>query len=324
MLYNSIENQLIQAVMIDFSQFKSILSLTTYFNTNEKCKQAIAESRWADGDVICPYCGKHHCKTRTDGRYRCPNCRLNFSVTVGTIFENSPLPLIKWFVAMFLISCHKKGISSLQLATDIEVTQKTAWYMLMKIRSLYVQETAELEGEVELDEAYIGGKEQWKHESKKTEGTQGRSTKTKTPIFGLVERKGDVIVKVVEDTKGKTLSPIIRRFVKKGSRIFTDEYVGYHTLDKSEYKHEVVFHNEKKFVDGDAHTNTMEGFWGHFKRMICGTYHFCSSARLQMYVNEQVFRWNSREWDESERFTNMFKHCIGTFTYQDVLELVAA
>ena len=136
--------------MIDFSQFDSLISLTTYFNSNDVCKNAIVESRWSDGYVICPYCGGHHCMSRTDGRFRCKQCRKNFSCLVGTIFENTNLPLIKWFVAMYLISSHKKGISRHQLSRDIKVTPSTAWYMLQKIRLLYSQtEEEQFSGTIE-------------------------------------------------------------------------------------------------------------------------------------------------------------------------------
>ena len=121
--------------MIDFSHFNSIYELTNYFNSEERCRRAIFESRWNKDDVVCPFCGQHHCVSRTDGRFHCRHCKANFSVTVGTIFENTKIPLVKWFLAMYLISCHKKGISTVQLATDIHVTQKTAWYILHKVRT---------------------------------------------------------------------------------------------------------------------------------------------------------------------------------------------
>lgn len=139
--------------MIDFSQFDNLISLTAYFCTEEKCRQAIIESRWSDGDIVCPYCGGHHCKARNDHRFRCPKCGKNFSCLVGTIFENTKVSLVKWFVAMYLISSHKKGISSHQLGRDINVTQATAWHMLHKIRRLYPQTDDEVfSGEVECDE----------------------------------------------------------------------------------------------------------------------------------------------------------------------------
>lgn len=179
--------------MIDFSRFDNLFSLVQYFNTDEVCKNTIIEYRWgkADGtvEVVCPYCGSVHCVTRKDGKFRCKDCKRNFSCLVGTIFQNTNVSLTKWFMAMYLISSHKKGISSCQLARDIAVTQTTAWYMLHKVRTLFAQDDSEaLEGEVECDEVYIGGKEKWKHQSMRTPNTQGRSTKTKTPVFGMMER----------------------------------------------------------------------------------------------------------------------------------------
>ena len=186
--------------MIDFTQFDSLISMMNYFNSEKVCRQAIIENRWGIGDeqeVVCPYCGGHHCATRKDGRFRCNHCKRNFSCKVGTIFEDTNLSLQKWFIAMYLISSHKKGISSCQLARDIKVTQKTAWFMLHKVRALLAQSDEEgFSGEVECDEVYIGGREKWKHQSMRTPHTQGRSTKTKTPIFGIMERS------IIKNEKG--------------------------------------------------------------------------------------------------------------------------
>ena len=225
--------------MIDFSQFDSLIAMTMYFNNEAMCRDAIVETRWGIGeeqDIVCPYCGQHHCATRKDGKFRCNHCKRNFTCKVGTIFEDSNLSLVKWFIAMYLISSHKKGISSCQLARDIKVTQKTAWYMLHKVRSLYAQNDSEaLCGVVECDEVYIGGKEKWKHKSMRTPNTQGRSTKTKTPVFGMMERstiinaKGEeefmsyVRAMVVEKTDRATLEPIISQFIEEGSTVLTDE-----------------------------------------------------------------------------------------------------
>ena len=272
--------------MIDFKKFNSVISLTSYFTSDEKCKQAIIESRWSDGDVVCPYCGGHHCAVRKDGKFRCKHCGKNFSCLVGTIFENTKLPLIKWFLAMYFISSHKKGISSYQLATNIEVTQTTAWYMLQKVRLLYPQSDAEaFDGTVECDEVYIGGKEKWKHKSMRTPKTQGRSTKTKTPVFGMMERstfeneKGEienityVHAFVVENTNRATLQPIIQQFVADDSRVITDELSAYNGLAELGYTHAVVAHGAEEYANGDVFTNSIEGFWSHFRRMIVGCYH---------------------------------------------------
>ena len=310
--------------MINFKKFNSVISLTSYFTSDEKCKQAIIQSRWSDGDVVCPYCGGHHCVIRKDGKFRCKVCRRNFSCLVGTIFENTKLPLIKWFLAMYFISSHKKGISSYQLATNIEVTQTTAWYMLQKVRLLYPQTDAEsFEGTVECDEVYIGGKEKWKHKSMRTPRTQGRSTKTKTPVFGMMERstfeneKGEienityVHAFVVENTNRATLQPIIQQFVADGSRVITDELSAYNGLATLGYTHAVVAHGAEEYANGDVFTNSIEGFWSHFRRMIVGCYHDVSDEHLQSYIDEAVYRWNTRKMSESERFAHVFDKSIG-------------
>ena len=258
--------------MINFSKFKSLLSLTMYFRNDDICKKVLAQSRWSDGDVVCPYCGGHHCKTRKDGKYRCPNCGRNFSVLVGTIFQNTKVSLVQWFIAMYLISSHKKGISSHQLAKDINVTQATAWYMLQKIRTLFAQNNCEaFEGTIECDEVYIGGKEKWKHKSMRTPHTQGRSTKTKTPIFGMMERNSFINLDgeeesityvhafVVENTNRDTLQPIIQQFVTEGSRVITDELSAYNGLATLGYTHAVVAHGAEEYANGDVFTKSIEG-----------------------------------------------------------------
>lgn len=321
--------------MIDFGRFNSIFELTDYFDTDEKCRRAIRDSRWDKHDIVCPYCGEHHCVERKDGRYRCTHCRRNFSVTVGTIFEDTKISLRKWFIAMYLISCHKKGISSVQLATDIHVTQKTSWYILHKVRTLYKQDdSVVLSGLVECDEMYLGGRETNKHECKKTEKTQGRSTKTKTPIFGMTmvwkteevnEETGEVKEKAhtyevahkVPNTQAATLIPIIEHFVAEGSTVVTDELSAYNGLN-AKYNHVFVRHGEKEFTVGSFSTNGIEGFWGHFKRVIFGTYHFVTKRYLDRYIDEAVFRFNTKEMDESYRFSYMFEKAIITCYYSDV------
>ena len=308
--------------MIDFTKFNSIIAVINYFNNEQICKQALIEARWGN-DVVCPHCGKHHCTRRADGRFRCNQCKHNFSCLTGTIFENTKLPLQKWFVAMYLISSHKKGVSSLQISRDCEVCPKTAWFMLQKIRGLYGQDdSVSLDGEVEMDEMYLGGREINKHQDKHVEGTQGRSTKTKIPIFGMQERGGKVVAMKVEDTKGTTLMPIVSQFVEEGSTTYTDEANIYNQLGNNGYIHEFVNHSQREYVRAsDIHTNGIEGFWAHFKRVIFSTYHMVSKDYLPRYIDEQVYRWNTRKESASFRFEDMFKRAAKSFDYTDVLSL---
>ena len=168
---------------LELQHFNSLISLANHFNSDKRCRDFITEQRW-HGEVSCPFCGCKHVYTCSNGdnQFKCAECHKRFSCLVGTIFQNTKLPLQKWFMAMYLISSHKKGISSHQLARDLDTCQKTAWFILHKVRTLFTQnDSIALDGEVELDEMYLGGRETNKHDSKKTEKTQGRSTKTKLP-----------------------------------------------------------------------------------------------------------------------------------------------
>ena len=148
---------MVQSININFAKFNSLIAIAEYFSSEDICKATIAQQRWSNGEAVCPYCGSTHCHKCSDGRYICKSCQNKFSVLVGTIFENTKISLRKWFMAMYLISSHKKGISSCQLARDINVTQKTAWFMMMKWRQAMSQDTVELKGVVSMDEAYLGG-----------------------------------------------------------------------------------------------------------------------------------------------------------------------
>jgi transposase-like protein len=219
-----------------------------------------------------------------------------------------------------MITSNKKGVSSCQLARDLSITQKTAWHILHKIRSVFSQnDSSALTGTVECDEMYLGATEKNKHESKKTKGTQGRSTKTKKPIFGMIQRSGKLVAMAVENTKAETLMPLIKQFVAENTVVYTDESKSYNRLSKENYSHEFVRHNEKEFVVDDIYTNTIEGFWSHFKKMVFGTYHFVSKKHLQRYIDEEVYRWNTRLMSESARFKDVFSKSLTRCDYKAVV-----
>ena len=212
-------------------EFKSLFDLLQAFPTEESCIEHLEKHIWKDGIPISPYDPTSKVYKRGDGMYRCKNTGKNFNVRIGTMFEGSKAPLRKWFVAIYLITSHKKGISSLQLAKDISVTQKTAWFMSQRIRENFkIVMDEKLEGEVELDETFVGGKNKNRHRNKKVKNSQGRSFKDKVPVMGMLERGGNVVCKVVRDTSYKSLTGPILRAVDRSATLFSDEWVGYKTI----------------------------------------------------------------------------------------------
>ena len=266
----------------------------------DACKKHLALSRWGD-TAICPYCECDKCYT-TKERYKCSKCQKSFSVIVGTIFHDSKIPLYKWYTLIYLITCHKKGISSIQASKDIGVSQKTAWYMLHRIRNTFSENgyKTKLNKTVECDETFVGGKNKNRHWNKKVKNSQGRSFKDKTPVFGMLERGGNIRAQKVPDTKKKTLEPIIYANIKKGAKVMTDEWSAYNDLHY-DFTHKIVNHSRGQYVIGKAHTNTIEGFWSLFKRGILGIYHNVSRKHLDMYVNEFTFRYNNRKKSTEHR-----------------------
>ena len=248
-------------------------------HTEEDCRLYLEDMRW-HGEPVCPHCGsisKHHYKLTQNGEfkglYKCKDCRERFTVRIGTMFEDSNLPLKKWFYAIFLFLSHKKGISSCQLARDIHVTQKTAWFMLHRIRHNIKDDDATFDDMTQMDETYMGGKSR-SHGN----GTQGRSLKEKTPIFGMVS-DGLVYAQVVPNVQKTTLYPIIKERVRKGSTIITDELNVYNALGK-DYEHKTIPHKQHIYALNGFHTNSIEGFWSHIKRGIKGIYHLASKKHL--------------------------------------------
>lgn len=304
--------------MIDLSDFNSLFDLVQIFSSEEKCIEYLESIRWKDG-VISPFDPRSKVYKCSKG-YWCKNTNKVFNVKTRTIFENTKISLQKWFMAIWLITSHKKGISSIQLSKDIHVTQKTSWFMLQRIRNCFECENKHnLSNEVEIDETYIGGRERNKKQSSEKSGTQGRSIKTKVPVIGMIERKGKLVSHIIENAKSVTLTSAIVDKVDKTATIYTDEWKGYYTIDKL-YNHLFVKHKENEFVNGNVSTNTIEGFWGLLKRGILGIYHKISKKHLQMYIDEFVFRYNTRKISEIQRFEFLIFNMTNRITYNDLIK----
>lgn len=260
--------------------------------------------------IECPVCNKptkHH-RITTRKVYGCDYCGHQVSPTADTIFHKSPTPLKLWFHAIFLMSSTRCGISTKQIERETGVTYKTAWRMAKEIHEMLMTQTNQQLGRsngVELDETFVGGKAKNMHKSKRAKLT-GRGTADKIPVFGAVERKGEVLALTVPNTDGDTLLPYIREHILPASLIYTDEMGAYDHLAKNGYKHKRINHTEKVYVSGDVHTNTIEGFWSLVKRGISGVYHAVSKKYLQDYVNEYTFRYNHRK-DEKPMFLTVLE-----------------
>jgi transposase-like protein len=288
--------------------FNSFAQMLQALPDDTSCRQYLEMVRW-DSVPTCPHCGtidanhyRLNVKGEFKGMYKCKSCKERFTVTIGTMFEGSHVSLRKWFIAIYIFSSHKKGISSHQLASDLGITQKSAWFMLSRLRHAFkIDSTDKMDGVVQADETFIGGKNKNRHADKKVEESQGRSVKDKTPVFGMVATGGRVHTTVVPDTKAKTIKPIIENMVADGAIVATDEWQAYKGLSKN-YAHVVVNHKENQYVSGAFHTNSIENFWSLLKRGIYSIYHQVSPKHLHRYCDEFAYRFNSRSITSGERF----------------------
>jgi len=280
--------------------------------------------RWKSGS-FCPYCGSVRVYDLKGGmRHKCADCRLSFSIKVGTIFEDTKIPLRKWLAAIWLITSHKKGIASTQLARDIGVTQKTAWFMLHRLRHAARTRSFNrpLNGEVEVDETFIGGKA--KNRSKalrqadKDAGVKRSGIEGKAIVMGLLERGGDLRAGVIGGTGQGDLEPVVRHHVAEGAKVYTDEHRGYRDL-RNGYDHQTVAHRREEYARGPVHTNSLEGFWSLLKRQIYGIHHWVSAKHLDQYVAEAAWRYMLREQADAARVTTLLAQTDGRLTYKALI-----
>lgn len=286
----------------------NIIEISKKFSTQEACIKYLEKKKW-NGKPICPYCkseNNYKCKDRL--RHHCNGCRKSFSVTVGTIFHDTKVPLQKWFLLIILMMHAKKGLSACQAARDLGMRRPTVWSMMHRIRKAMKDDGDLFAGIIEMDETYVGGKPRKgnkKDDDDDTPSNVGRGTK-KTPVVGMVERKGRVRAEATD--KNKLKSADLKDIVERGIDLFkslliTDEYKGYSNM-KRIVCHKTINH-QKQYVEGLIHTNTIESFWAIVKRGLMGQFHWVSKKYLQQYLNEFCYRYNARKQDADVVFDNI-------------------
>src|SRR6266446_6440523 len=300
----------------------SLQEAILYFANPDNCIDYVAIRRWPDG-VACPGCGSKKVSFNANRRtWKCGSHhpKREFSVKVGTIFEDSPIGLDKWLTAVWMLTNCKNGVSSYEIARDVRVTQKSAWFMLHRIR-LAMQDDffgSKLGGEVEVDETFIGGKARNMHVSERKRRITGTGGKDKTAVVGILERGGKIRASVVPSRRRKVLQDEVRKHVTAGAALYTDALLSYEGL-AGDYAHQVVDH-ATEYVDGRVHTNGLENFWSLLKRGVSGTYVSVEPFHLFRYLDEQTFRYNNRkELDDAGRFDLAVSQVFGKrLTYAEL------
>jgi transposase-like protein len=299
--------------------FDSLFDLMDAFPDERACVDHLRAIRWKNGE-FCPHCGGTKIYSFSDGKtFKCGACRQRFSIKVGTIFEDTKLPLRKWFMAIWLVTNHPKGIASTTLAKDLKITQKSAWFVLHRLRHAAATPSfnAPLNNVVEADTTYIGGKEKNKHLHKKVPGSQGGANKE--VVLGIVERDGELRAGHVPDGKAKTVQRAIRANVATTAHLKTDEDRAFLGLGR-DYHHETVNHSQGEYVRHYIHhTNTIESVWALLKRQIVGVHHWVSPKHLDRYVQEMSFRFNRRNASVTDRMNGLFGCVEGRLTYKALI-----
>ncbi len=283
--------------------FTSIIDLFRAFPNEQSCIDYLEKIRWKNG-VVSPFDPKSKVYKCKNNQYKCKNTNRLFNVKIKTIFEGSKISLQNWFIAIYLYTSNKRGISSYQLAKNLTITQKSAWFILQRLRCTTEHEAflKEFAGVVQCDETFIGGKNKNRHADKKVPQAQGRSYKDKVPVFGAIEKStGWVKAIAITDTKAKTIKPLLYKHIKKDSHVMTDEWKAYKGIG-TYFTHTFIDHTKKQYANEDTTTNAIECFWSHLKRSIFGVYYKTSKKHLQWYLNEATFRYNTKQMRTDQRF----------------------
>ena len=303
---------------------KTLQEAISYFSDPQHTFDYAVKLRWPDGKITCPRCeGEEHSFISTRHIWFCKGCKKQFTVKVGTIFEDSALGMDKWMIAVWMIVNCKNGISSYEIHRALGITQKSAWFMLHRVRlALHEKETVQLGGhgrEVEVDETFIGGASRFMHKERRVRAITDKKMKGKTAVMGMLERGGKVRASVVGSRRRHALTSNVVAHIKAGSAIYSDNFSSYDHLPAYGYQHAVVDHAEK-YVDGQIHTNGLENFWSLLKRGLKGTYVAVEPFHLFRYLDEQVFRYNLRKLPhDGARFALAMKHIAGKrLTYEEL------
>ena len=305
---------------------KNLKELMKVFADETVCREHLVKMRWPDGKIKCQYCGHDHCYRIENGeRFKCANnkCYKRFKVTVGTIFEASNIKLSTWFATQYLIMNHKKGISSCQLARDLGVTQKTAWFMLHRIREqLRANNSPMLSGTVEIDETFVGGLigNMSKKKRAALRTAAGGTIQNKTMVVGMLQRQGDLrFIAMNKETGCHVLQPLVKANVATEANLITDSSANYEGLSKQYLSHEIVNHSSEEYVrPNNVHTNSIEGAFSLLKRSIIGIYHHVTPKHLARYCDETAFRYNTRKSTDPQRFDLSFGMIEGRLTYKQL------
>jgi transposase-like protein len=304
---------------------KTLQQAMLHFADADNCQNFMVERRWPNG-VECPTCGRNdvrYISTRRMWECKDKHPKRQFSVKIGTIFEDSPIKLDKWLIAIWMIANCKNGISSYEIGRALGVTQKSAWFMLHRIRlAMQARSLMKLGGKgipVEVDETFIGGKSRFMHHAKRNRVVVNNRMRDKVAVFGILERGGQVRANVVPTRRRQVLHTEIKAHVKAGSAIYSDNLMSYQGLKGHDYQHQVIDHAEK-YVDGQVHTNGLENFWSLLKRGLKGTYISVEPFHLFRYLDEQVFRYNYRKLPhDGARFEHVASQVLGKrLTYAEV------